>query len=127
MNNSCDQISGFSHVSFYVNDLIRSTNFYVQFLGFKVVERPNFDFDGIWLKNLNRVEIHLISGKKGEFIDSFGIRKNHIAFHVKNLQFWLLKAKELNIEYIGPKKRPDGIDQIFVKDPDGYWIELTNG
>jgi hypothetical protein len=26
---------------------------------------------------------------------------------------------------MGPKQRPDGMWQIFIQDPDGHYIELT--
>jgi lactoylglutathione lyase len=29
------------------------------------------------------------------------------------------------VNFMGPKQRPDGIWQIFVQDPDGHYIELT--
>jgi len=32
--------------------------------------------------------------------------------------------EQAELEFLGPKLRPDGVQQIFLQDPDGYWIEF---
>ncbi|MFQ3575296.1 MAG: VOC family protein [Cytophagales bacterium] len=114
-------------MAFHVSDLERSKAFYTEFLGFHSVERPSFSFAGLWLRNISGLEIHLIEGKNPESSVDAGSRKNHIAFLVDDVYEWLPLINELGVEHIGPKKRPDDINQLFVKDPDGYWIEITEG
>ena len=59
--------------------------------------------------------------------------KWHYAFSVDNIETFIQKLEKANIPYGGiddPSKkivfRPDGIKQVYIKDPNGYWIEVNN-
>ena len=111
-----------NHISLHVESLAISLAFYKDVLGLTEKPRPAFDFPGAWLKINDRQEIHLIEGRNHPVhSDSRG---THFAIQVASLkeaEQWLTQHQA---NFRPPKPRPDGIQQIFVKDPDGYSIEL---
>lgn len=111
-----------NHVAIHVKDVEKSLEFYTQVLGLPEIPRPAFDFPGAWL-GIGNQQLHLIGGKEG-IIDSHS-RGNHFALQVTSIKEVEKLFLEKDIEFVGPKNRPDGAFQIFLQDPDGYFIELT--
>jgi catechol 2,3-dioxygenase-like lactoylglutathione lyase family enzyme len=51
----------------------------------------------------------------------------HFAFQVSDAFAAADVIRKTGIEIVdGPKQRPDGATQVFVRDPDGYLIELCS-
>jgi lactoylglutathione lyase len=57
----------------------------------------------------------------------------HLAFSVPSVENFAKHLDELNMKYGNwaqdsktPQVRPDGIKQIYLQDPDGYWIEVND-
>jgi catechol-2,3-dioxygenase len=49
----------------------------------------------------------------------------HIAFMVEDLEEVQRHLQELNVPVVGgPQPRGDGVEQLYVCDPDGYIVEL---
>lgn len=115
-------IKELNHVAIYVADVEKSIKFYTEILGLKELPRPAFDFPGAWFQLGMEQELHLI-GIRTEPVVS-GSRSNHFALEVVDLHAWEDHLIQKNATYRPPKPRPDGILQIFLQDPDGYWIEL---
>lgn len=114
----------FDHISLFVSDLEASKTFYKNMLLLEEIPRPAFDFPGTWFQLAPGVQLHLIAGKEKP-VENTGSRKNHFALLVKDIFETEQKAKEFGLGYVGPKKRPDGAWQLFVADPDGYYIEFS--
>ena len=60
-------------------------------------------------------------------------KNNHICFSVASVESFIELLKKNNIPFedvSGNKnvfsKRPDGIKQIWLQDPDGYWLEIND-
>ena len=134
MSSSSLKAQSFDHFTIVVADLAASRRFYVDLLGLSEMERPAFDFQGAWFGAGNCL-IHLIranelSGPPAP--QSEDVKKPsrglHFAFRISDASTApdLLKDAGFNI-VDGPKLRPDGATQIFVRDPDGYLIELCSG
>ncbi|MBY0426444.1 MAG: VOC family protein [Cytophagales bacterium] len=113
----------FDHISLFVSDLEKSMDFYSHFLKLKQIDRPAFDFPGAWYQLGPDVQLHLIAGREKHSVVS-GSRKNHFALLVEDIFDLEQKAIQRGLSYVGPKKRPDGAWQLFVQDPDGYFIEF---
>jgi len=117
------KILNINHISLHVKNLEKSIEFYRR-LGLKQLPRPDFDFEGAWL-TLGPQQLHLIVGREKEiFNDSRGV---HYALTVDSIEVaeeWLINQ---NIKFRPPKTRAGGVIQIFLKDPDGYLLELTEG
>ncbi len=116
------QIIDLNHVAVTVSDLAKSIYFYNKQLGLPLLDRPNFDFDGAWLSIGKYQELHLIS--RDPAVDNKAPRDHHFAIQVKSIEEAELLLNAEGIRHEEKKKRPDGAWQIFLRDPDGYFIEI---
>jgi catechol 2,3-dioxygenase-like lactoylglutathione lyase family enzyme len=137
MTNSTKNIRKLDHVSFLVKDVERSRRFYGQVLGLRELPRPsNASNSGAWLTNdEHSFQVHLIGEaeegrvaqthtqyRRDELASGQG---SHAAFEVENLEATMQHLDALNVEIVGgPRSRGDGVQQVFICDPDGYMIEL---
>ncbi len=120
------KIIGIDHYSIWVNDLELSARFYVEVLGLQQIERPDFNFEGAWFALGSSQQLHLISGRTTEV--AAGSRKNHLAILIDSVRkaHSTIESNQPSCIVKGPKQRPDGHWQLFITDPDGYFIELTS-
>lgn len=125
-------VKSIDHVTLVVEDLERSAAFYVDLLGMKRVERPNFNFPGLWFQ-AGATQIHLIlrhenSGPAGlpDAPPTAGAgRVFHYAFEVDDCHAATARLKKLGVRVRGgPSLRPDGCVQTWCYDPDGHVLEL---
>lgn len=118
-------IKGFNHYAIAVSDIDKSMVFYHDILGLGILPRPNFDFKGAWLDCGHNIAIHLIE-QNGKITPDSGSRQLHFAFAVEDLlatkSYLLSKGISIRKDI---KARPDGVLQMFIQDPDGYYVELT--
>jgi len=127
------KVQTIDHVTLVVKDLDRSREFYVGLLGMEEQDRPNFSFAGSWFQ-AGPAQIHLIlehgdsgpAGNSDERTDTQS-RTHHFAFVVDDAVAAEKVLLEAGADLVGPvKSRPDGAAQVFVRDPDGYVVELTS-
>ena len=115
------EIEELNHVALYVKDVEESSRFYKEVLLLKSIPRPDFNFPGAWFRLGASQELHLIGNRKEEL--NF-VKRHHFALKVKSARGAEEVLKREGVKYSGPKARPDGATQIFIQDPDGYYIEL---
>jgi lactoylglutathione lyase len=113
-----------NHVAIYVKDVDASHRFYSRIIGLESLPRPAFDFPGAWFRIGTDQELHLIGGRTDDEPVASQPRKGHFALAVPSIAEAEQELRAKNIPFTGPKPRPDGIFQIFVRDPDGYFVEL---
>ena len=105
------------HASIRVDDLARSRAFYEGLIGLSSVERPDFGFPGQWY-GMGAGQLHLIECRTvGPGLDPRG---PHFAIEVKDLDEARRAIAAAGLEVLDP-----GGNQLWVKDPDGYTVELT--
>ncbi|MBC6608861.1 VOC family protein [Hymenobacter sp. BT188] len=119
----------FNHAALCVRDLAASTTFYKSVL--ELPETPNPFNDGIhaWLTIGPQLQLHLI--QRGCAVTP---EKNvHLCFRVASLKTLTNRLEKLNVPYTNlkgdkqaPTIRADGVKQIYLQDPDGYWIEIND-
>jgi catechol 2,3-dioxygenase-like lactoylglutathione lyase family enzyme len=121
------------HCGLIVADLESSRRFYGGALGLEEVPRPhNFRFEGAWFQ-VGDDQLHLLV--EGETTGRAGAPDpgpsgatglaNHIAVEIDDLNAARVRLDEHGVALIGgPMPRGDGYVQIFLRDPDGYVIEL---
>ncbi len=117
-------IKDLNHVALLVADLDASHHFYGTVLGLPSKARPAFDFPGQWYALGPLSELHLILGREEAVLSH--PRGFHLALEVENIESARTRLEVTGVDYIGPKNRPDGARQIFILDPDGYCVELSD-
>lgn len=114
----------FEHIALPVTNLEKSIFFYHNLLGFEFLERPKFDFEGAWFDLRNGMQLHLLKSDNVGVIS--GSRLFHFAFKVKDVANIERLCSEHEIRFTPIKKRSDGIKQIFIQDPDGWYLEFNS-
>jgi lactoylglutathione lyase len=117
----------FNHIALDVADLKRSAAFYANVIQAEIIPDPFRDENHLWFKIGEHNQLHLIAGPESQDIGNM-----HFAFAVPSLDDFLGRLKELGIPHEDGKRmasevrtRPDGVKQIYLQDPDGYWIEIN--
>jgi catechol 2,3-dioxygenase-like lactoylglutathione lyase family enzyme len=129
------KIRSLDHAALLVKDVERSRYFYGQVLDMEEVPRPsNFAFPGAWFRK-GSAEVHLIgeaeAGRAAQVQPGYRADEMHrgygahIAFMVEDLEEAQRHLRSLNVPVVGgPQPRDDGVEQLYVCDPDGYIVEL---
>jgi lactoylglutathione lyase len=119
-----------NHIAVYVYNLHESTHFYKDIIGLGTIPEPFHDGKHTWLNIGDNAALHLIEGAHSITEHD---KNSHICFSVTDLKSFMGMLDKNNIEYgnwAGQKQtftlRPDGVKQIYFKDPDGYWIEVND-
>lgn len=119
----------FSHTTIFVTDLQKSSDFYEKIIQLKKIPEPFHDNRHTWFKIADHSQLHVVSGAKAATDHDINI---HLAFSVPDLEKFMDHLKKENIKFgdwTGNGKtqsRPDGVKQIYLQDPDGYWIEIND-
>ena len=123
----------FDHHTILVTDLEKSGEFYKNIMQFKEVETPwgdDLPLPVLFFDIGNNQELHVTENKT----DTIKLHKIvHFAFTVKDYDRYLKFLNKKGIKYgtwSGKDQkfqtRIDGVRQIFLQDPDGYWIEIND-
>lgn len=120
----------FDHMSIVVNDLEETIDFYVKVLGFHKIDDPTGVATIDWVENEAGQQLHFSQGDMSEIKFTKSV---HMSFGVDTLTPFITNLERLNIAYEswqGEQNsmtiRQDGIRQIYIKDPNGYWIEIND-
>ncbi len=119
-----------NHVAIYVVDIEKTRSFYDALFGFDTLAEPFHDGKHIWYSIAPGVAMHVIQGaeKPKEYF-----LNQHTCFSVPNTEAFVQKLKANSVSYYNAKgvkgeitNRIDGVKQVWVTDPDGYWIEVND-
>jgi len=119
-----------NHTAIFVMDIQKTSSFYTNVIGLDTVPEPFHDGKHIWYKTGEHTMLHVIAGadaKKDYY------KNQHTCFTVPNFNLFIEKLKALHWDYedvAGNKNtittRIDGVHQIWLQDPDGYWLEIND-
>jgi glyoxylase I family protein len=110
--------NGVHHVSINVDDVDVNRDFYVDKLGFRTIDRPDFGFGGAWLE-MGPQQLHLI---ELPVPDGPG---PHFAIRVDDIEAARAVLGERGV-VVGGTSSIDGVClQAFFNDPAGNQIELN--
>ena len=122
------------HITIVAKDLDKSVEFYVGLLGMRPVYRPDFGFPGRWFQ-AGETQIHL--NQENAEAGSAGLpssggseisRTFHYAFAVDDCDAAAAHLRQQDIQIVeGPRSRPDGARQLYLRDPDNHVVELFSG
>lgn len=119
-----------NHIAFYVKDLKTSTDFYRDIIGLDTIPEPFHDGKHTWFRVGPQSHLHIISGETKTVVRE---KTSHVCFSVPNMDSFLAKLNKAGIPYedwAGKKQsvtnRVDGVKQIYLTDPDGFWLEVND-
>lgn len=117
-------VTGYNHVALAVKDIQESAKFYGEFMGLERIEVPeHLKAIRSWFKIAPGQELHLLAGR------TFPVTNNdpnlaHFSLTIPGADPVEAYLKEKNYPYLR-QQRFDGAWQIYITDPDGYFIELN--
>lgn len=118
------------HDAILVEDVDASAGFYGDILGLKEIPNGGLPDHIRWFQLGDKVQVHLIQSEEQPEKDK-GV---HMSLNTDKLNELMefLKSKDVYFEnWTGEpgttNTRPDGVKQIYLQDPDGYWIEINDG
>ncbi|HEK21234.1 MULTISPECIES: VOC family protein [unclassified Mucilaginibacter] len=120
----------FNHVALCSKDLKKSNEFYTSVLKLKIIPNPFKDTVHTWYSIAPNTAMHVIQGNCSTAPKVIG---DHICFSVPSITEFITLLKSRNITYCNWKQVPgqvehrvDGVSQVYIQDPDGYWIEVND-
>jgi lactoylglutathione lyase len=119
-----------NHTAIYVVDLKTSLAFYQNIIGLDTIPEPFHDGKHAWLKTGSGIALHIIQGAE---VKKEYYKNQHTCFSVASVKDFvrLLEAKNIPFEDVKGIKnavttRIDGVKQLWLQDPDDYWIEIND-
>ncbi|MBT1699021.1 VOC family protein [Fulvivirgaceae bacterium PWU4] len=119
-----------NHTAIFVVDLKVTKAFYENIIGLDTIPEPFHDGKHAWYSLGGGVAMHVIQGateKKTYY------KNQHTCFSVPSVEAFtaVLKKNNIPFEDVSGKKntisnRVDGVKQIWLQDPDGYWLEIND-
>lgn len=119
-----------NHIALSVVDLQKAGDFYENIIGLDTIPEPFHDGKHIWLRIGPLSHLHLISGadKPKEYF-----KGSHLCFTVASVDDFVAKLKTRGMDWEdwagnkgGITIRVDKVKQVYLKDPDGYWVEVND-
>jgi lactoylglutathione lyase len=114
------------HVAIQASDIDRSASFYHEAFGLRLVPTPLQNRR--WLDLGGGLTLHILDGRTAPKTSN---RNEHLAIQVSDLAVttaWLDKHHIVWTDLAGTPRtmqvRFDGVRQIYIQDPDGYWLEV---
>ena len=118
------------HFSILVRDIDVSVSFYTNVFGFRPLAQEVGLSKNVWLEIGGLDSIHI---SEGEFGETHLKKDTHFALRVADFDGFVADLCARSIGYcdwtgnqnrIG--ERSDGFRQVYIQDPDGYWIEVND-
>ena len=119
-----------NHTAIFVVSMKVSAVFYHNIIGLDTIPEPFHDDKHSWFKTGPTSSLHIIEGatEKKEYY-----KNQHTCFSVPSIDAFVevLKKNKITFEDVSGKKnvvslRIDGVKQLWMQDPDGYWVEIND-
>lgn len=120
----------FNHMALSVLDLQKSASFYQDVLQLDTIPEPFKIGKHKWFEIGPGLSLHLVN-------DATEIkehqRNTHMCFSVASMDDIITRLNEFGVVYYNVQQEPgkvgtrvDGVKQLYIQDPDGYWIEIND-
>jgi catechol 2,3-dioxygenase-like lactoylglutathione lyase family enzyme len=130
-------VSHLEHFLIIAEDVEATTAWYVDVLGFRLGEHPDFGVPVNWLYLGDGDVIHITQApgdEIGETPPGPGNREDiarggrpihHVAFRASGLKQTLAHLEAKNVAYIEQQAGAQNLYQVFMRDPNGITVELN--
>jgi lactoylglutathione lyase len=125
-----DYTINFEHNAFLVRDVDKAASFYLDILKLQEIEVPGAPETRRWFSLGGSLQLHLIEGDNAHIVHDKSV---HMACRTSDLSALISELRKRNYPFEswqGEKNnfnvRADGIRQIYLQDPDGYWLEIND-
>jgi lactoylglutathione lyase len=119
-----------NHVAIFVKDVKASRYFYASIIGLDTIPEPFHDGKHIWYTIGAGISLHVIEGAPENKVY---YKNQHTCFSVNSVEEFTTVLRKSNMTWEdrdGVKNsittRVDGVKQIWLQDPDGYWVEIND-
>lgn len=119
----------FNHLALAVKNVNASAEFYKSVFQLQEITNRTANPNIRWISMNDGKELHLIFNAEPVRLN----KSVHLAFTTNDLDAFQKHLTRLNIAYgdwdgtvNSITVRADGVKQIYLQDPDGYWIEINN-
>lgn len=120
----------FNHLALSVKDLQKVTAFYKEVLLLEPIEEPFKEGRHSWFSLGSGLSLHLVANAKETNEHPLS---NHFCVSISTLDDYIDHLNKMNVPYYNSRQkphvkqiRPDGVQQIYIKDPEGHWIEIND-
>jgi lactoylglutathione lyase len=120
----------FVYAGIRVRNLKKSLNFYRNIMGMKITRRGTMPHGGKYVAlrspgSRQELELNWYPARS-RFYTKYrrGDEMDHLAFGVGNIRAALKRLMSKGVEVAVSLEKARGITEVYVKDPDGIWIEL---
>ncbi|TFF35352.1 VOC family protein [Mucilaginibacter psychrotolerans] len=120
----------FNHAALCSANLKVSNKFYTTVLQLKIIPNPFQDTVHTWYSIGPNLQMHIIQANCPKADYPRGV---HLCFSVPSIPAFIERLNSMNIPYTNWKGLPgktehrvDGVNQIYINDPDGYLIEIND-
>jgi catechol 2,3-dioxygenase-like lactoylglutathione lyase family enzyme len=118
-------LSKIEHANLRCANVERVKDFYL-LLGLTVGPRPPFKSFGYWMYAGNDPIVHLVQKPEGEAANTIGTGSlDHVAFQASDLDGMRKTLRDNGIEFREQLVPRDNVVQVFVKDPEGFPLEMN--
>ncbi len=118
------KLTKINHVTLVVDQLETAAEFYEKEMGLEVIPAFVFDYPTAFFKINDEEQLHLT-----EWEDAQSFR-GHICMIVDDFNTFFWRVKELGIIDTKPwgkvRQLPDGVMQMFIRDPSGNLLEISS-
>ena len=115
-----------------VRNLKKSIDFYRKIMGMRVTRRGTMPHGGKYVAlrspgSSQELELNWYP-KRSKFYSEYrrGDELDHLAFGVGNVEAALAKLVSKRVEVAVSLSKAKGVTEVYVKDPDGIWLELLS-
>jgi lactoylglutathione lyase len=119
-----------NHIAISVAQLERSRIFYQEIIGLDTIPEPFHDGRHVWFSVGDQAHLHLIQNPPPIEVPS---KNTHLCFSIPDIKEFVSNLQRKKIRYEDWPGKPsaittmaDGIHQVYLQDPDGYWVEIND-
>jgi catechol 2,3-dioxygenase-like lactoylglutathione lyase family enzyme len=120
----------YDHTAIIVEDLDRSVAFYGQVLGLDTIYNGTKKENIRWFDLGHGTSLHVIEQPRGGLVLNKSV---HLSLTAVDFDGFVAYLREKAVPFetwlgepLQTNSRPDGARQVYLQDPDGYWIEVND-